>query len=116
MGPTGAGAVGWPIVWAVPLAPLRVVHALSYHLAFYVGAAILIVSNVVTAIATPVIAKRLIQSTPGCPPAALLVVWPFMMRLIEGTGNGVYGSGWSTRASRSTASHSRPRSSPSPSH
>jgi hypothetical protein len=92
MGPTGAGAVGWPIVWAIPLAPLRVLHALSYHLAFYAGATILIASNVVTVIATSVVARRLIPGRLALLPPALLVVWPFLMRLIEGTGNGVYGS------------------------
>ncbi len=92
MGPTGAGAVGWPIVWAIPLAPLRVLHALSYHRAFYAGTAILIASNVATVIATAVIARRLIPGRLALVPPALLVVWPFLMRLIEGTGNGVYGS------------------------
>ena len=52
----------------------------------------MIASNVVTVIATAVIAKRLIPGRLALIPPALLVVWPFLMRVIEGTGNGVYGS------------------------
>src|SRR4051794_34754377 len=92
MGPTGAGAVGWPIVWSIPLAPLRVLHALSYHLAFYAGVTILLAANVVTVVATALIARRLLRGRLALLPPALLVVWPFVMRLVEGTGNGVYGS------------------------
>ena len=116
MGPTGAGAVGWPIVWAIPLAPLRVLHALSYHLAFYVGAAILIASNVVTVIATAVIAKRLIHGRLALLPPALLVVWPFMMRADRGNGQrrlrlvaGRRGHRALQRAALDRARHRRPR-------
>ena len=48
MGDTGAGAVGWPIVWSLPLFPLRAASSLGYHSAYYLGIAILLACNVVT--------------------------------------------------------------------
>ncbi len=92
MGLTGAGAVGWPIVWSIPLFPLRVAGELGYHGAFYIGAVILMTCNVVTIVATAVIARRLLPSEAALVAPALLVVWPFVMRFVEGTGNIVYGS------------------------
>ena len=92
MGPTGAGAVGWPIVWSLPLFPLRVAGALGYHGAYYLGIAILLLCNVVTIAATALIARRLVPGRLALLAPALLVVWPFLMRELEGTGNGVYGA------------------------
>jgi hypothetical protein len=97
MGPTGAGAVGWPIVWSLPLFPLRAAGSLTYHAAFYIGVSILLLSNIVTVVATSVISRHLIRGRLALLPPALLVVWPFVMRLVEGTGNGVYGT-WLTDA------------------
>jgi hypothetical protein len=92
MVPTGAGAVGWPIIWSIPMFPLRAAGLLSYHVAFYAGIAILLAANVVTVIATALIARRLVPARIALLAPALLVLWPFLMRLIEGTGNIVYGS------------------------
>ena len=92
MGLTGAGAVGWPIVWSIPLFPLRAASALHYHAAFYLGIAILVAANAVTIVATALLGRRLIGPRLALLAPALLVVWPFAMRAIEGTGNGVYGS------------------------
>lgn len=92
MGDTGAGAVGWPIVWSLPLFPLRAVGALGYHSAYYVGNAIALACNVVTVVATALVARRLLPPRYALVAPALLVVWPFLMRFVEGTGNGVYGS------------------------
>ena len=92
MVPTGAGAVGWPIVWSIPMFPLRAAGLLSYHVAYYVGIAILLAANVVTVIATALIARRVAPSRVALVAPALLVLWPFLMRFVEGTGNIVYGS------------------------
>jgi len=92
MVPTGAGAVGWPIVWSIPMFPLRAAGLLSYHVAYYVGIAILLAANVVTVIATALIARRFAQPRIALLAPALLVLWPFLMRFVEGTGNIVYGS------------------------
>lgn len=92
MTPTGAGAVGWPIVWSIPLFPLRVLQAVSYHAAFYTGVVILLAANIVTVIATAWIARALLRARFALVAPALLVAWPFVMRVVEGTGSGVYGA------------------------
>jgi hypothetical protein len=92
MVPTGAGAVGWPIVWSVPLFPLRAAGALGYHGAFYLGIAELLACNVVTVVATALLARRLVPGRVALVAPALLVLWPFLMRGLEGGGNIVYGS------------------------
>lgn len=92
MGFTGAGAVGWPIAWSIPLFPLRAAGALDYHVAFYIGVVILLAANAVTIVATALVGRRLLGPRLGLVAPALLVVWPFAMRAIEGTGNGVYGT------------------------
>jgi hypothetical protein len=93
--PTGAGAVGWPIVWSLPMFPLRATGLLSYHIAFYAGIAILLACNVITVVATAAIARRVAGARIALVAPALLVAWPFLMRFIDGTGNTVYGS-WLT--------------------
>jgi hypothetical protein len=92
MVPTGAGAVGWPIIWSLPMFPLRATGLLSYHVAFYAGIAILLAANVVTVVATALIARRFARPQIALLAPALLVLWPFLMRLVEGTGNVAYGS------------------------
>jgi hypothetical protein len=92
MVPTGAGAVGWPIVWSIPMFPLRATGLLSYHVAYYAGIAILLAANVVTIIATALIARRFAPPQIAVLAPALLVLWPFLMRFVEGTDNIVYGS------------------------
>src|SRR4051794_28028783 len=92
MVPTGAGAVGWPIAWSIPLFPLRAAGALGYHGAFYLGIAELVACNVVTVVATALLARRLVPGRIALVAPALLVVWPFLMRGLEGGGNVVYGS------------------------
>jgi hypothetical protein len=92
MVPTGAGAVGWPIVWSIPMFPLRATGLLSYHVAYYAGIAILLAANIVTIIATALIARRFAPPRIAVLAPALLVLWPFLMRFVEGTDNIVYGS------------------------
>jgi hypothetical protein len=92
MVPTGAGAVGWPIVWSIPMFPLRATGLLSYHVAYYAGIAILLAANIVTIIATALIARRFAPPQIAVLAPALLVLWPFLMRFVEGTDNIVYGS------------------------
>lgn len=92
MGTTGAGAIGWPIVWSLPLFPLRVAGDLTYHAAFYIGVSILLLCNVTSVVVTAVVSRHLIRGRVALVAPALLVLWPFLMRVVEGTGNGVYGS------------------------
>lgn len=95
MGFTGAGAVGWPIVWSVPLFPLRVAGHLGYHAAYYIALVILLACNVVTIVATAAIGRRLLPAPYALIGPALLVVFPTFMRLVDGTGRVVYGT-WLT--------------------
>jgi hypothetical protein len=72
--------------------PLRATGLLSYHIAFYAGIAILLACNAVTVVATAAFARRVAPARIALAAPLLLVAWPFLMRLIEGTGNVVYGS------------------------
>ena len=92
MSATGAGAVGWPLVWSLPLFPLRAAGALGYHAAYYLGIALLLLCNVVTVVATALIARRLVPGRIALLAPSLLVAWPFLMRLVEGWGSDVQGS------------------------
>ena len=92
MVPTGAGAVGWPIVGSIPMFPLRATGVLTYHVAFYAGIAFLLAANIVTVGATALIARRFAPPQIALLAPVLLVIWPFLMRFVEGTGNIVYGS------------------------
>src|SRR5439155_24780490 len=90
MGLTGAGAVGWPIVWSLPLFPLRAAGSLGYHAAYYIALVLLLVCNAATVVAVAVLAWRLLPARHALIAPALLVVFPFVMRVVEGTGNIVY--------------------------
>jgi hypothetical protein len=89
---TGAGAIGWPIVWALPLFPLRVVGLLGYREAYYLGIAVLLVCNAVTVVATALIARRLVPGRMALLAPSLLAIWPFMMLHLGGSGTVLYGS------------------------
>src|SRR3954451_6693248 len=40
MNPSGAAVFGWPLLWALPLAAVRIVFGLSKHIAWDVGVAL----------------------------------------------------------------------------
>jgi hypothetical protein len=92
MGSTGAGAVGWPVVWAVPLAPLRALNILGFHSAYYIGDAISLAASAAAVVATACIARRLVGGRVSLIAPALLAAWPFVIRLVSGTGNLAYGA------------------------
>ena len=91
MYPPGCGAVGWPIVWSLPLFPIRIVGALGYHSAYYLGIAVSVGCNIVTVVATALMARRLVPGRLALVAPSLLVAWPFLMRFVEGS-NAVFGS------------------------
>ena len=49
--PAGAAVVGWPLLWAIPLLPLRVAGVLDPDLAFAVGLPLSLAANAVTVVA-----------------------------------------------------------------
>jgi len=50
--PTGAAVVGWPLLWSIPLLPLRVVGVLGDDVAFAVGLLLSLAAIAVTVVAT----------------------------------------------------------------
>jgi hypothetical protein len=84
-GNSGAAVIGWPLLWAVPLAPLRVAGVLDADLAFATGLALSLAANAVTVVATAYIGLRASgRRAVGLAAAALLVLWPFLTRPLAG--------------------------------
>jgi hypothetical protein len=82
---TGAAVVGWPLLWAIPLLPFRVLGLLNDDLAFAVGLPILLAANGVTVVATAVIGLRASgRRWIGVGAAALFAAWPLLARLLAG--------------------------------
>lgn len=81
----GAAVVGWPLVWAIPLLPLRLLGVLDEDLAFVVGLPILLAANAVTVVATAVIGLRASgRRSIGVSAAALFAIWPLLARVLAG--------------------------------
>lgn len=85
MQPSGSAAIGWPLLWAIPLAPLRVVPGLSPRLAFAVGLVLSLTAVGLTVVATALAgfwtsARRSV----GLVAAVLFAVWPFVPGLVVG--------------------------------
>ena len=82
---SGAAVVGWPLLWSIPLFPLRVAGILDEDLAFAVGLVLSLAANAVTVVATAYIGLRATGSrTVGVAAAALLAVWPLLTRPLAG--------------------------------
>lgn len=92
MGSTGAGAVGWPVIWALPLAPLRALGILGFHSAYYIGDVISLAATAASVVATAWIARYLVAGRAALVAPALLAFWPLTIRVVSGTGNIAYGA------------------------
>jgi hypothetical protein len=81
------GAVGWPLLWAVPMAPLRLAHLISERSAFGFGLALSLAANVATLVAA---AYAGLYATGrrgvGVLAAALWAFWPLLAGLVAGHG------------------------------
>ena len=83
---SGAAVVGWPLLWSIPLFPLRVAGILDEDRAFAVGLVLSLAANAVTVVATAYIGLRATGSRAvGVAAAALLTVWPLLTRPLAGT-------------------------------
>jgi hypothetical protein len=83
--PAGAAVVGWPLLWSIPLFPMRVLGLLDADLAFAVGLPLLLAANGVTVVATALIGLRASGSrSVGVAAAALFAVWPLLTRPLAG--------------------------------
>jgi hypothetical protein len=85
MRPAGEPAIGWPLLWAIPLAPLRIV-GLDPDIAFAFGLFISLAAVGCTVVATAFAGywstgRRSI----GFVAAALFTVWPFVPGLVVGS-------------------------------
>src|SRR5262249_44772343 len=81
------GAVGWPLLWAVPMAPLRLAHLISERSAFGLGLALALAANAAALVA----AASAGLSAPGrrrvgVLAAALWAFWPLLAGLVAGHG------------------------------
>ena len=82
MEPPGAAVFGWPLVWSIPLFPLRAFGVLDADVAFGVGLALSLAANVVTVFATFFAAVYATgRRAVGLVAAALFALWPLLMRL-----------------------------------
>ena len=88
MSPPGAGAVGWPIVWSLPLHPWRALGLpLGPDGAYAVAVALSLAANAVTVVATAyagLFATGRRAVAVGA--AALLASWPLLTGIVAGEG------------------------------
>ena len=85
MTPPGAPVVGWPLVWAIPLAPYRLAADPSLDVAFALGLTLSLLAIAATVVATAYIGlyasgRRWV----GLVAAALYTAWPFIARAAAG--------------------------------
>jgi len=82
---SGAGAVGWPLLWAVPMAPLRALGALDPDSAFVAGLGLSLAANAVTVVATAYAGRYATGSREvGLGAATLFASWPLLTGVIAG--------------------------------
>lgn len=87
MEPPGAAVVGWSLLWAIPMLPLRAAHALDPDSAFAVGLVLSLAANAVGIVATAVAGLRATGSRGvGVLAGACVAAWPLLVEPIAGHG------------------------------
>jgi hypothetical protein len=82
---SGAGAPGWPLLWAIPMLPLRALHALDQSSAFWAGLPLSLGCNAVTVVATAFAGLYATgRRSVGLGAAALYALWPFLAGVVAG--------------------------------
>lgn len=85
MHPSGAPVIGWPLLWSIPLAPVRLLGEPSVRLTWGIGAAVSLLCVAATTIATGLLGRRASGSARvGIGAAALFAVWPLLTGSIAG--------------------------------
>jgi hypothetical protein len=85
MNATGAAVIGWPLVWAVALLPLRAVGRLTPSSAWDAGAALSLVFVALTVVAVAYLARNATgRRWVGIVAAACWTAWPILVGLIAG--------------------------------
>lgn len=83
--PAGSAVVGWSLLWAVLLLPFRLAGVLSHDVAFAVALPVMLAANAVAVVATAYVGLRATGSRGvGLAAAALLTLWPFVVRPLAG--------------------------------
>ncbi len=94
MAPPGAAVFGWPLLWSLPLFPLRALHLLGVRSAFGAGLALALVANAATVVATAYVGLRATgRRSVGLGGAALFACWPLLSGVVaghRGWGNGTW--------------------------
>jgi hypothetical protein len=81
-----AGVIGWPLAWALPLVPFRLLHlAVTPDRAFAIGLTLSLIANAVTVVATAWIGLRVSgRRSIGLIAAGLYATWPIWVGLVAG--------------------------------
>jgi hypothetical protein len=92
---TGAGTIGWPLIWSVPLLPYRALGLpLNPSIAFGVGLTLSLVFIAATVVATYLLGRELTGRVGlGVAASLLYAFWPLLVLLlagIRGTMNGTW--------------------------
>ncbi|HZG36914.1 MAG TPA: hypothetical protein VEY87_13855, partial [Gaiellaceae bacterium] len=83
--PPGAAVIGWPILWAIPLAPLRVAGGLDPDTAFAVALPLQLLANAVAVVACGYAGWYATgRRWAGIGAAALFTAWPLVTRALAG--------------------------------
>src|SRR3954454_5530779 len=87
MNPSGAAVFGWPLLWALPLAVVRLVIGLSRHAAWDVGFALSLAVVALTVVAVAYLGRNATgRRALGLLAAAFFTAWPLLVGLIAGHG------------------------------
>jgi succinate dehydrogenase hydrophobic anchor subunit len=82
---TGAAVFGWPLVWALPLLPLRAISRLTPSSAWDAGTALSLVFVALTVVAVAYLGRNATgRRWIGILAAAFWTVWPILVGLIAG--------------------------------
>ena len=112
MEPPGAPVVGWPLLWAVPLAPLRIFGEPTIDAAWTAGVALSLACVAIATVACGLLGRWASGSDAvGIGAAALFTAWPLVVGTLAGRQAWRTAHGSRTPACTSTRSRSRRRSS-----
>lgn len=82
---TGAAVIGWPLVWSLPMLPLRAAGKLNEHVAWDLGTALSLVFVALTVVAVAYLGRNATsRRSVGILAAAFWAVWPLLVGLIAG--------------------------------
>lgn len=85
MVPTGTGTLGWPLVWSIPLFPLRAAGAVTPDTAYAVGLVLSLLAIGTIVVATAYLGLFATGSPAvGATAAVLFAAWPFLSRAVAG--------------------------------